>query len=63
MRIILFGIVLTVVGAVGWVISVIFAVLIGGHFKLIANFFGIMMLIGLPSALLIRLVQYLKKKK
>ena len=63
MRIIVLGIILTIVGAVGWATSVIFAVLSGGQFKWAANFFGIMMLICLPSALLIRLVQYLKKKK
>lgn len=59
----LFWIILTMVGAAGWVTFVIFAVLTGGHFKLAVNFFSILMLISIPVGLLIEFLRYLKRKQ
>ena len=65
MRNILFWIILTAIGAVGWVVSVVFAVVSGGHqfFSTVANFFGIMMLASLPIGLVIELARYIWRKK
>ncbi|GEM_PF-4549157 len=64
MRNLFFWIILTAVGAVGWVISVVFAVISGGHdlFSLMANFFGIMMLSSIPIGLIVELVKYIKNR-
>jgi len=65
MRNIFFWIILAIVGAVGWVFSVVLAVVSGGHqfFSATANFFGIMMLVSIPIGLVIELVRYIKRRK
>ncbi len=64
MRNALFWIILAAGGAVGWVVSVVLAVVSGGHqvFSGAANFFGIMMLVSIPIGLIIELVKYLKNR-
>ncbi len=65
MKNILFWIILAIVGAVGWVVSVVLAVVSGGHqfFSTAANFFGMMMAASIPIGLFIELVKYIKKRK
>ncbi|MBI4992058.1 MAG: hypothetical protein HZB99_02465 [Candidatus Harrisonbacteria bacterium] len=63
MRNLLFWTILTIIGAAGWVVFVVFAVITGGHFKLASNFFGIMMAVSLPIGLVIELARYIKRKK
>ena len=50
--------------AVGWVVSVVLAVISGGHqvFSAAANFFGFMMIACIPVGLFVELVKYIKNR-
>ncbi len=64
MKKILFWIILSVGAAVGWVVSVVLAVISGGHqvFSAAANFFGFMMIACIPVGLFVELVKYIKNR-
>ena len=63
MRPILWGIILFIVGAVGWVISVVFAVVTLGTLKLLTFVFGALFIFSLPVAVVLELTKWLKRKK
>lgn len=65
MRNLLFWVILAVVGGVCWVVSVVLAVVSGGHevFKFLANLSGIVMVASLPVGLLVELIKYIKNRK
>ena len=65
MKNILFWIILSVGAAIAWGVSVVLAVISGGHqvFSAAANFFGIMMLASIPIGLLIELLKYINRKQ
>ncbi len=64
MRRILFWLSLTLIGAAGWVFSVVLsAITLGTHFKLAANFFGILMLGSMLLGVGIELSRYFLRKK
>ena len=52
MRPILWGLLVSVIGALGWVTFVIFSVLTLGEFRLLANISGYIMIAGLPIGLI-----------
>jgi len=62
MRPILWGIILFLVGAVGWVFSAVLAVVTFGSFKVLANVFGILLVASLPVAAAFELIRWLRKK-
>jgi hypothetical protein len=50
MRPIAWGLLISVIGGIGWLTAVVFVAFTLGHsFKIIANIFGIMMLGGIPA--------------
>mgnify|MGYP001562474105 CR=1 FL=1 len=63
MRPIYWGIIFFIIGALGWVTSVVFAVVTLGKFKLLANIFGYIFLTSLPAALLGELVGWIAKRR
>ena len=63
MRPILWGIILAVIGAIGWVTSIVLTVVSLGAFKFLTYIFGILFIISLPVAGIIELVRWLKNKK
>ena len=63
MRPIFWGIILMLIGAIGWVISVVLAVVTFGATKILANIFGIMFAISLPIALVAELIRWIRRRK
>ena len=65
MRNMLFWVILVVLSSVGWVISVVLAVVSGGHqvFSAAANFFGVMMLVSIPIGVVVEFIKYIIRKK
>ena len=63
MRPILWGIILFLISAVGWVISVVLAVVTLGAFKILTYIFGILFIASLPVAIILELIRWIKKKK
>lgn len=63
MRPIYFGVLFFIIGAVGWVFSVVLAVVTFGTFKILALIFGILFLASLPLGLLGEIIRWLKKRK
>jgi hypothetical protein len=63
MRPIYWGIIFFVIGLAGWFVSVIFAVVTLGKFRLMANIFGYMFALSLPLALLGELIRWRNKNK
>ena len=62
-RPIFWGIILLIIGIIGWFISVILAVVTLGHFRQSANFFGALAYIGFPASLVFEFVKWIKKRK
>ncbi len=62
MRPIYLGIIFFIIGAVGWVTSVVFVVVTLGKFKMLANIFGAIFVASLPLALAGEIVRWLIKK-
>ncbi len=62
MRPIYWGIIFFIVGLAGWFVSVIFAVITLGKFKLLANIFGAIFVASLPTALLWEFINWIIKK-
>lgn len=63
MRPIVWGIILFLISAVGWVISVVLAVITLGAFKILSYVFGVLFVASLPIALIFQLFRFIKKKK
>lgn len=63
MRPILWGTIFLCVGAVGWVISVVFVVITLGAFKISSYVFGVLFVASLPIALIFELFRFIKKKQ
>ena len=63
MRPIFWGIILTVIGAIGWVISVVLAVVTFGAAKILTYIFGVLFIAGLPIAVIWELILKFKNKK
>ncbi|MEK9180601.1 MAG: hypothetical protein AAB897_04285 [Patescibacteria group bacterium] len=63
MRPILWGIILFLIGAVGWVFSVVLAVITLGTFKFLTYVFGVLLAASLPVTIIFELVRWLRKKK
>lgn len=63
MRPIFWGLIVFLIGLAGWFVSVIFAVITLGKFKLLANLFGYLMVASLPLALAGELIRWVKRKK
>lgn len=60
-RPIFLGAILSVVGLLGWWLSVILTVVSVGKFRDLSNFFGILMLSGLPVGIFISLIKRIKR--
>ncbi len=63
MRPIYWGIIFFVLGALGWVTFIVFAVVTLGKFKLLANIFGVIFLASLPAALLGEFTRWIAKRE
>lgn len=59
---IIWGLIFMVVGAVGWVFSVVLAVVTLGKLRMLANIFGYIAFFSLPIAIVWELLNKLKKK-
>jgi len=63
-KIIFWGVISTCIGALGWVTSVIFAVLTGGHhFVFISNVFGILFFVSIPATIVAAVVKKIHTNK
>lgn len=51
------------IGAVGWVISVVLAVVTLGAAKILTYIFGILFIASLPVALVVELILWIRKRK
>ncbi|MEK9186374.1 MAG: hypothetical protein AAB885_02180 [Patescibacteria group bacterium] len=63
MRPIFLGIVFFIIGAIGWVLSVVLAVVTLGKLKILATIFGILLIISLPIGILGELVRWLMRRR
>ena len=63
MRPIYLGVLFFIIGAVGWVFSVVLAVVTLGAFKILALIFGILFIASLPFALFWELVRWARKHR
>ncbi|MEK7464297.1 MAG: hypothetical protein AAB617_00780 [Patescibacteria group bacterium] len=63
MRPIFWGLILFAIGAVGWVISVVLAVVTFGKLKILANIFGIVFALSLPASLVLELISWFRKRR
>jgi len=61
-RPIIWGIILSIIGAVGWVFSVVLAVVSLGVLKPLTYVFGIIFLASLPVAIVWEIIRKIKKK-
>ena len=62
-RPIIWGMIFSVVGAMGWAVSVVVAVASLGKLKFFANFFGIAMLASIPISILWEIGLMIKNRK
>ena len=63
MKIILWGLVVFVVAALGWVCAIVFTVITGGHFKGVANSLGVAAFVGIPVAVVLAVIGRITKGK
>ena len=56
------GIILSIIGAIGWVVSVVLAIITLGATKTLAYIFGILFIASLPIAVVCELIRLLKNK-
>lgn len=63
MRPIFWGIILFLIGTVGWVFSVVLAVITFGAFKILTYVFGILFVASIPIALVFELARFIKNKR
>ncbi|OGY64734.1 MAG: hypothetical protein A3I24_02490 [Candidatus Harrisonbacteria bacterium RIFCSPLOWO2_02_FULL_41_13b] len=52
MKILILGIIIFIIGAMGWVVAVVLSVITGGAFKILVNIFGWIMVLSLPVAII-----------
>ena len=62
MKIFLWGLLVFVLGILGWVVSVVLAVITGGQIKWLANFFGVVAIGTLPATILLVVVGWIWHK-
>jgi len=62
-RPIIWGVIFAIIGAVGWVFSVVLAVITLGATKVIANIFGYLFILSLPVAGIWELIIWIKDRK
>ena len=55
------GIIIFIISGLGWFITIIFSVITLGGFRNLANFFGIIFVVSLPSSILLAILD--KKRK
>ncbi|MSU56296.1 MAG: hypothetical protein EXS51_03250 [Candidatus Taylorbacteria bacterium] len=63
MKIFLWGLLVFVLGILGWVVSVVLAVVTGGQFKEVANLFGRLAFGSLFVTILVAVVAWLLKSR
>lgn len=56
------GVIFFVIGALGWVVGVIFSAVTLGKLAVLPNIFGVMMILSLPVALIAEFVHRKHKK-
>ena len=58
---ILIGLGISLIGLCGWFLLIILNVLTLGHFRSADNFFGMLMLWGLPAGVIVAIIRRLRK--
>ena len=63
MRPIWWGILFFIIGALGWVIGIVFTAVSLGKLRVLANLFGYIAIFSLPTALVLELIRKRKSAK
>jgi len=61
-RPIVWGLLISLIGLLGWWASVILSIVTLGKIQKLANFFGILMITGLPVAVVWELARYVRRR-
>ena len=62
MRPIFWGLLVCVIGLIGWVISVVLTVVTLGSMRMLANIFGVLFIASVPVAAVFELIRWIRQK-